>query len=611
MDLVNYLGDMREEARKGRADRQKLNERNWDAFFNKQDWSHKIEGQSKEFIPKVSVTAQQFKAFIKRALVQFGPYFSITTPEDAPIDGNAIRNWLMDEFTRLAGDDGEDTALASIIGDGTIVGLLESVMWLKVLPVQTRKQHFQVNRGDSEPTPKEIKPTQLKVTLCRSEDIFEDPNGRGLYRIHRVETDLEEIIRKVKDDDNPQGIYDPDVVADLVLDYEDPEIEKEWRKRLLNQDNTPPRHRKRTVIEEYYGTLFENDGTVKEGNHKVMFTVANDKHVIRQPEPYPFWHGEDPFVKIPLMRVPFGNNVKALYDQVVPLNLALNELYNLILDGGIAEVWGVRQVRTDYMEDPGQVTDGIPQGMTIAVAEDAPDGAKVVETATTGQVPGEALAVFNLTDRNLNTAALTNDLELGNLPSKQVRATEIQSIDNSKSAMTDDIVMDMEHGIARLLRKCFLTLVQFADNLELAQLQNSLGRREALVLARMSPAERFVLLAQGQVKVSGLSSTLARARNFQKFAALMQIVQGNPMLMRSFLKKYSSEKFLDHLIKTLDLDPTRIERDPEEIEQLPAEMDEIMRLFGLTNQGNVPSPTGEAGIPSEIQQEAQPSQVLQ
>src|SRR4029453_9024527 len=83
--------------------------------------------------------------------------------------------------------------------------------------------------------------------------------------------------------------------------------------------------------------------------------VANDRYLIRPPEDNPFWHGKSPFVPVPLMRVPGSVWHKAVFDHAVQLNTALNELFSMMLDGGMASIWGTRQLRAGMLENPTQV----------------------------------------------------------------------------------------------------------------------------------------------------------------------------------------------------------------------------------------------------------------
>src|SRR6185369_3450371 len=107
----------------------------------------------------------------------------------------------------------------------------------------------------------------------------------------------------------------------------------------------------------------------------------------------------------------------------VELNVSMNEIYSLMVDGAIGSVWGIKQVRIDDLESPEQVAGGIAQGATIAVKSSFPAGAQAVEDVSTGKVPPEALKIFELANSEFMSSAMTNELRFGKLPSRGVKAT--------------------------------------------------------------------------------------------------------------------------------------------------------------------------------------------
>ena len=594
LNVVEAVSQYRKESEESdRKYRLKQNDVNRRAFMNIQDWSHKIEGQSKEFLPKTSSTVEQFSAFIKRALVQFGDWFSITAPKDSPLSESAIRKLINCFFENLPDDQGT-TTLALKVADATKVGLLESLMIFKVHGQKIKRRVFKTENGESLLTD-EISPWKLKIDLIRPEDYYPDPTGRGLYEIHRVERDLHEVRQMAE-----EGVYDEAVVDLIENDFK--EEKRKAIERNPDDDRAKPGFRRRVVLDEFLGTLLDEDGNIAQEN--VLCTVANEKYLIRKPEPNPYWHQESHFVVIPIIRVPFTVWHKALYDQVVPLNFAINELFNLILDGGISSVWGIKQLRLNMLEDPSQVTGGIPQGKTLAVREDMPEGMKVLETISEGKVPQDAMATFNLVDREYNVSALTNDLKQGLLPPKEVKATEIIAVDQGQAVVLDSITTDIEQGLTQLIRKAWLTILQNADDLLNLDVKEALTSREMLALARMSEAERFNLFSTCGFKAHGLSATLAKARDFQKLMALIQVASQSQFLLPAFLRKISGDKLLTRLFKLLNINPDDIGRDENDMKTLPEDMAFAQQM--TQGGGGV---TGEPGVPSEINQEAKPSQV--
>jgi hypothetical protein len=165
-----------------------------------------------------------------------------------------------------------------------------------------------------------------------------------------------------------------------------------------------------------------------------------------------------------------------------------------------------------------------------------------------------------------------------------------------------------------VLRKAWLTLLQNADFLMESDLTELMSNKELLTLARMSPAERFAQLANGaKFRVFGLSQTLAKARDFQKIMALLQVAAQNPVLMRAMMVKFDGERILDKLIRLLNINPEDLARDPDKDSgpEITTTMALMQAMGGAgraaTNQST--GMTGEPGMPSEINQAAMPSQV--
>jgi hypothetical protein len=318
------------------------------------------------------------------------------------------------------------------------------------------------------------------------------------------------------------------------------------------------------VLDEFWGTLLDDEGRVAHRN--VVATVANKQYLIRPPEPNPYWHQRSPFIAEPLIRVPFSVWHKALFDHASDLNRAINEMFNLMIDGALASVWGVRQVRLDDMEDPSQAEDGIKQGATIAVKQTLPHGQKIVEQVTEGEVPQEAMAMFEALNSEYVQAALTNELKMGALPPRQVLATEVLESSQSQNLMLDGIVADLENNVmAPTLLMCFLNVLQMADSIPETQYANATDRMVALLIMRSKPAERYAMFSEkANFKVSGLSTMMTRALDFQKVMAMLQALRMDPMLMQEFQMEYSPAKMLKHMYRVLAMNPDNFRKSLEE-----------------------------------------------
>lgn len=575
-----------------RKSRMQLNKRNWAAFMNQQDFSDKVPGMSAEFLPETANMIEQFAAFMKKGLIQFGDWFEIDLGKNSPISNESARELLMFYLNDMPRNAQDTVAFTEVFSDAIKVALMQAKMVFKTHGHKVKKKFFVANGDKLEA--KEIAPWRLSIELVKNAAYWRDEKGRGLYKIHRVNRDWHEV-QAMAD----AGEYDKEAVNKLKgMDYPDTNPD-DW-----DADEIPTvSGRKNVVIDEVHGTLIDFSGKIIKKD--CICAIANDKVVLRRPTDNPAWHGETPFDEISLIRVPYDFDQKALYDQVVPLNYALNEMFNLILDGGLASVWGIKQLRVNKLVDPTQVEGGISQGMTLAVTDELAAGDKVLENVTTGQVPGEAMAVFNILSRSTRSSGLQNDITTGNLPSRQVKATEVVEASASQSVMMDAFVSNIEIEIGRVLKKAWLTVLQNADDLLATTVNEAMTPAELFRFQRMSPAQRFATMGnKATIKVTGLSATIMRTREFQRLMALLQVMATNPIVAKETLKKISPAKIVDRLIRVLNLNPKDLQPSEEELAQVDQNVDMMMQMGG--NQASA-RPTGEPGVGAEIRQEMRPS----
>lgn len=621
--VIQAIRQYRTESEDARRSRIHNAERNWDAFLGRQDFSHKQEGQSTEFLPKVPVSVEQISAMVKRGLVQFGNYYSVDLQGDlaGKVDPSALRSFLsafLEDLWTPGTAGGQLSTFPLVVADAVKQALLKNLIILKVHGGTMVRRKFEFSRdeetGKAKLSTVEEDQWKLRIDLVRMEDYYPDPTGNGLYEIHRVERDLHQVLQGVED-----GLYDRSAVNQLIgMDYTRPEDEELSDDDRNQDETTTPSFRKRVVIDEFWGTLLNADGTIAHRN--VVAAVANDRFLIRPPEPNPFWHQESPFVVAPLIRVPHSVWHKALYDHATDLNLALNEMFNLILDGGLASVWGIKQVRVEDLDDPSQIEGGIKQGVTLAVKQTLPHNAKVLETISEGDVPNEAMAIMEMLNREFTAAAMTNELKLGSLPPKQVLATEVLESSQSQNLMLDGIVSDLEHGVIRpVLRKAFLVILQSSDEVP-ESVKAPFANTQLSIIMDAEPEERFATFAEKTAfRVNGLSSTMTRALDFQKIMALLQAVSVNPALFQVFMTKFSPERALRRLMTALNLNSEDLEKTPDEMQmqsaQQPGALGATAQLLGQGPQNAEGQPAGVAAGPgtggdsqtAAIQQSANPA----
>ncbi len=121
-------------ARKKRMDR---NRRNIDIYHLRQDYSHKQQGQSKEFLARQQVATDQLVSFLTQGLIDLGLWFSVKSLKGA--DEPVLTN---DEIQKIIQRQLEKNDFYYKINDVLKVGALESLMIIKVGGMMSQKGQF-------------------------------------------------------------------------------------------------------------------------------------------------------------------------------------------------------------------------------------------------------------------------------------------------------------------------------------------------------------------------------------------------------------------------------------------------------------------------------------
>jgi hypothetical protein len=363
-------------------------------------------------------------------------------------------------------------------------------------------------------------------------------------------------------------------------------------------------HRKQVKLQEFWGSIV--DITTGELLHEnVIWTIANDRYLIRKPTPNPFWHGENPYVVAPLMRTIGSDRHYALMDAPSMNNKAVNELYNLVVDGGMMATYGIKQFRPDWLEDDAAYSEGFFPGQSVAVNSSCPPGAKAIERVDTATLGQESLAVLNLMNQEFNQSALTNDLRMGVMPNRAVKATEVVEANQSISSVFSGMSKQFENeSIEKVLDKAWKVTLQHMNDLNSAEVQALLGPQRAQAISAMSPEERFAeCISTAQFSVWGISRNLTKTKDFRKLTSLLQTLAASPQLMQEFTQKYSMTRFMDQLMRAVDINTDLLVMTPEEQQAAQQRMIQMMQaqaaMAGKGQQGQQPGtgPNAQSQIP--------------
>lgn len=580
--VLNYKKEA-EEARKKRMER---NKENFEIYNLNQDFSHKKVGQSQEFLAKQQMAVEQITSFVQQGVIDLKNWFKVeyesgVKKEELRIDSSTLEKLTLRQVQK--------NKISDFLGDSVKMGILGSLAICKVHGCHYNKSKWEIDNslGKTQLIRNDKKYWQLKLELIRQEDYYPDPTGAGLYEIQGIDMDYHELLALAES--YPED-YDMEAIKLLSPEVD---LEQELKKsRETDQVENMYENRKRIRVYEMWGTII--DTSSKKVTHKdTVCAITESGIVIRKPSPNPFWHNESPFIVHPFVRIPKSVWHRALMDASTKHNIAINELYNLMVDAGMMSAFGIRQLREDWLDDPSQVDDGIPAGTTLSVTSSCPPGQKVLERVDTGTLGSEAFNMFQMMDREHQSSSLTNDVRMGNLPQRAVKATEIVASNQTITGMFNGVIKLLEENyVTEILRKSALNIAQYMDDVDLPEIEALIGFEKSQLIKMMTPEERFVEVANGcKFKVYGLSSIINKMNDFRKVTSLLQVVGASQQLMNEFMKKYSFTKLMGEIVQSLDIDEEKIILSPEELAVIQREkaMQAQMQMMQIMGKGGATS----------------------
>jgi hypothetical protein len=564
--VKRFIIGCREEASAAKRTRMVLNRDNFDMYHLRHDFSHKRDGQSTEVLSKQKMAVEQIRSFFQQALVDLGEWWR-AVPRDGS-DGSSM-TIRPEEIQHLTNYMLKQARYYSHVGNSVQQALLGSLSVTKIHGCAKSKPKYKVRsegRGKSYKRYVETaegKTWELALDIIRQENYYPDPTGADLYRIEDSYIDLTEVRRLATGED---AIYDMSVVAKLQP-WTGASDTQEYKKAREQGQNLPVAEgmRPRVKITEFWGTIIDQK-TGETLCENCVTTLANDTHVIRKPTPNPLWHQKTPINAAPLVEV--ANSVwhTALMDAATKHNRALIEMFNLTVDAAMMEVHAIKQLRTDCLADPKQVSDGIKAGDTLQVTAALPPGAKVLEPVTAVEIPAQALNVMNIISQEFNASALTNDLRQGVMPFRAVKATEVVEASNTITSVFQGIAKNVEaQMIQPEIELAWQTIAQNWDLIDREVFLSLFGAERGEQLSQIPPQDVFVATVNGvKFEVYGITLTLGKAQDFRKYMQLLQTVGGSEILTEEFIKKYDFGKLLGEVMTSLDLNKKKIELDRTE-----------------------------------------------
>lgn len=557
---LQWVNSCREESYFSKRNRMNLNRDNFQMYQLEHDFTHKIEGQSKEVLSKVRNATESSKSFFQQALSDLDDWYRIISRDGTdgtgmpitPTEMQSLMNYMLKRCDYF-----------SHVGFSTQLGLLGSLAVSKVGGKMISKPKFKTKaEGKGRTYKKHVvvtddKTWELRFDSIRQEDYYPDPTADGLYEIEEGMVDMY-VVQALADGDN--AIYDKDAVATLKP-WGSVDLQEAKKARETGQNQYIPM-RPRVKLTEFWGNIIDNvTGELLAEN--IVCTIANRMTVIRKPTPNPLWFQRSPIVSAALIEVAHSVWGIAMMDAGTKHNRSLIELFNLMLDSAMKAVWGVNQIRTDVLDDSSQITDGLRWGVNLKVNSSLPIGGKVIEPVLSGDIPGDVLNMFNLLNQETLTSMKTNDLRMGAQSMRAVKATEVVASENSITSEFQGIAKNFEEKkIQPELELACWTICQNWDLIDKEIFISLFGKDRGEALSQLEPQEVFVATINGmKFEVFGISLTLRRQADFRKWTSLLQVIGGSEMLIEAFLQKYSFEKLLGEIMTAIDLNKAKIQAD--------------------------------------------------
>lgn len=568
-EIVRVLEGYRIEAEQNRKSGLNPRDDQWrknvNLYWNRYDFSQKLDWQAKETMPEVPSFVDRFAASLKEALLATPEgFYTVTDPYDKEGDMAQSIKRMMDASLTTVGRNQLGTPLAfpAVFEEqmklGAIMACSGVVLWKNDVP------------GG-----------RVAIETVDPRSVWLDHTYRDLYRVRRVEMDQHELkglIRMKTSKGNP--LFNLNEVDRMVSAIETEAIRE--REEISGGGAELTSGRKIITMDEYRATVVRPNGEVLKDQ---LFVVGNNRFLLRGPEANPFWHNVDWLFFAPLITAPLSVYGRSYMEDFGSVAETFTELTNLILDAVRATALKAYAVVPAMLTNPKQAIEGISPGKTFFLEEGfrADEFARELDLGT---LDAGAVQVWQNMKSELSEAAGINEIGLGQFaPKGRTSATEVSMTQTSSSAIIRSVAQTIETRVLDImLDLAWKTLVQHVrtDDRRMAS-----AAGEELFMALM--ARRKELIKHPiTFQARGISVLIQRGQMLQKLLMLLQVVSQNENLMAAFMQAVDINKLLALLFQLSNVDLTKLQASRREqmIQGLVAPMQE------RATQGT-PSQTGQ------------------
>lgn len=540
-DIVLTLEGYRQEAEQARMTgfnpRDDKWKENWNAYWNRYDFTAKADWQAKETLAEVPSYVDRFAAAMKEALVSAPEgFYTVKDPADTERDMVSSIKKMEDVWLSRCGrsQSGDPLAFGTVFEEQMKLGCVAAcnavVLWKEDVP-----------------------DGRVAVETLDPQNTWLDHTFRGLYRVRSIEIDKHEVARMAAQRDSAgQPIYNLPEVAKLVATIVDLEQRRAQDRSGTGQDISSKREP--VILHEYYADIIGNDG--KLAFERALAVVANNKYLVRRPEANPFWHGRDWVLFAPLVPVPLSPYGRSYMEDFGSIAKTFNELTNMILDAVHTAALKAFVVVPAMLRDPGQLAGGISPNKVFYLEEGFKAEDFLKEVALGGVNP-DAINIWKALKTELSETAKMNDIGLGQFaPNSRTSATEVQNTQQNSTAMIRSVADTVENTFLNpLLEMVWKTGLQHCSpNDKLLQDAAGPAMFKALLGQKRELAGRRLTF-----QAQGISRLIERAATLRSLIQLMQVVAGNPQLLAEFLKVVDIQRLVELLFELSNIDIHRLQ----------------------------------------------------
>jgi len=488
----------------------------WRLYNNQYDFSTKARWQSRNFVPKISMTVEMAASLVRRAMLDANEWFRYegtteTSRTMAPYL-EKLAYYYLDELRFI------DRFVPPLKG-----GFVGSLIVLKthlapyILGDETEEDVERRMRGEKAHR-KIIEGPAITVSYPDPYDIWLDPTGREMYVIEEEVMDYAMAADLVD-----MGVFDSEEFGKMDEDWVDTEKEtRESQRKQQSSEGGKPSFRTELKLTHFWGSLPRKQGrwAIKNGH----FVIANDKYLLRKPMDNPYGHKKSPYVIGSPFRRPFSVYHKGLIEDVVGLQKAMTELLNLTLDSTLFSGIKAFEIDLDQVEDPQQILNGIYPGK-VFTARKGGQNTEMVKTIKMDSVSRDLVSIYQMTNEEYQNNTAVTEFISGLQGGAGRTATEVVTKTQQGMGIFSEIARNLEGSVLEpMLERVGALIVDFHEDFTSDKVWEILGPDLAMELMISAPDMRAKKFEANNMRVraSGITSLLNREQEIQKIGALLQ-----------------------------------------------------------------------------------------